>query len=64
MTTNRNTTSNPNGTKSVPVAALRLANAPAKSACNGFATVSGALLGWTLLRHRSSDAVNGVVGRY
>ncbi|MFM7555369.1 MAG: hypothetical protein ACKPAH_08760 [Verrucomicrobiota bacterium] len=64
MTTIRTTTSNPEGTKFVPVAALRLANAQVKSVCNGFAAVSGALLGWTLLRHRSSDAVNGVVGRY
>ena len=64
MTTIRNTTSNPKGTKSVPVAALRLANAPVKSVCNGLAAVSGGLLGWTQLRLRSSDAVNGVVGRY
>jgi len=64
MTTIRNTTSNPECTKFVLAAAIRLANAPVKRVCNGFVAVSGGLLDWTLLRHRSSDAVNGVGGRY
>lgn len=64
MTTIRDTTSNPKGTRSVPIAALLRANAPVKSVCNGLAAVSGSLLGWTLMRHRSSDVVNGVVGCY
>ena len=63
MTTIRNTTSNPECTKFVLATALRLANAPVKRVCNGFVAVSGGLLDWTLLRHRSSDAVNGVGGR-
>lgn len=60
MTTDQNIANNRKCTKRVPVVAFPKAAAKGNAACNGFLADFGSSLGWTLLRHRSSHAVNGV----
>jgi hypothetical protein len=52
----RNNTSKMECTLCVPFVAHQKANAAGKNVCNGFVSSFGTYLGWTLLRHRSSQA--------
>ena len=61
-TTNRTGAGNESGTKFVPVAVLRQANAPEHTAFHGYVVEFGRSPDWTSLRHPSSASSNGVGG--
>jgi len=61
--TSRNMASNQSGAMGRPGRRFAGGEIRRHGACNGFVTDFGSSDDWTLLRHRSSDAANGVGGQ-